>query len=145
MQDDINQNLRKIGPNFSATDEKQRQIVGMIKRFEVKTELRTRVNLDIPGLRKKKTPFSTTPNNKRMWEAWSSFERNGQINVGLSRNFVRLVFPVIPCFFFVYMMAPVIHGKVNDQAYMNYQWEGVYFKYGGDRTPMVDNTITRLA
>ena len=43
------------------------------------------------------------------------------------------------------MMSPVIHGKVNDQAYMNYQWEGVYFKYGGDRTPMVDNTITRLA
>ena len=76
----------------------------MIKRFEVKTEMRTRVNMEIPGLRKKKTPFSTTPNNKRLWETFSSFERNGMINVGLSRNFVRLIFPTVPLFFMVYMM-----------------------------------------
>ena len=145
MQDDIHQNLRQIGPNYSQTDEKQRQIVQMIKRFEVKTELRTRVNMEIPGLRKKKTPFSATPNNRRLWETFSSFERNGMINVGLSRNWVRLIFPTIPMFFAVYMMSPVIHGQINNEHYMNYQWEGVYFKYGGDRLPMVDQSITRLA
>ena len=145
MQDDLNQNLRKFGPNYSVTDEKQRQVVQMIKRYEVKTELRTRVNLDIPGLRKKKTPFAATPNNRRLWEAFSSFERNGQINVGLSRNFVRLIFPTIPVFFMVYMASPVIHGKINNDHYMNYQWRGVYFKYGSDRLPMVDQSITRLA
>ena len=91
----------------------------MIKRFEVKTELRTRVNLDIPGLRKKKTAFAATPNNRRLWDAFSAFERNGQINVGLSRNFVRIVFPTIPVFFFIYMCAPVIHGKINNDSYMN--------------------------
>ncbi len=117
----------------------------MIKRYEVKTELRTRVNLEIPGLRKKKTPFSTTPNNKRLWDAWSSFERNGMINQGLSRNFVRLVFPAVPIFFMVYMISPVIHGHINNQQYMNYQWQGVYYKYGADRLPMVDQSITRLA
>ena len=117
----------------------------MIKRYEVKTELRTRVNLDIPGLRKKKTPFAATPNNKRLWESLSSFERNGIINVGLSRNFVRFIFPTIPVFFFVYMASPVIHGQINNTAYMNYQWQGVYFKYGSDRLPMVDQSITRLA
>ena len=145
MQDDIHQNLRKYGPNYSQTDEKQRQLVSMIKRYEVKTELRTRVNLDIPGLRKKKTPFAATPNNKRLWESLSSFERNGIINVGLSRNFVRFIFPTIPVFFFVYMASPVIHGQINNTAYMNYQWQGVYFKYGSDRLPMVDQSITRLA
>jgi len=145
MQDDINQNLRKYGPNYSVVDEKQRQVVQMIKRFEVKTELRTRVNLDIPGLRKKKTPFAATPNNKRLWDAWGSFERNGMINQGLSRNFVRIVFPAVPVFLFVYMVSPVIHGVVNNQQYLNYQWQGVYFKYGGDRLPMVDQSITRLA
>ena len=145
MDDDISQNLRKIGPNYSQTDEKQRQVVQMIKRFEVKTELRTRVNLDIPGLRKKKTPFATTPNNKRLWDAFSSFERNGMINQGLSRNFVRLVFPTIPIFFFVYMMSPVIHGHINNMHYNNYQWQGVYYKYGADRMPMVDQSVTRIA
>lgn len=122
MDDDINQNLRQIGPNYSQTDEKQRQVVQMIKRFEVKTELRTRVNMEIPGLRKKKTPFAATPNNKRLWETFSTFERNGMINVGLSRNFVRLIFPTVPMFFFVYMMSPVIHGQINNEHYMNYQW-----------------------
>ena len=145
FQNDINQNLRKIGPNFSATDEKQRQVVQMIKRYEIKTEIRSRVNMEIPGLRKKKTPFSTTPNNKRLWESLSSFERNGILNVGLSRNFVRFIFPTIPAFFFVYMCSPVIHGHIGNQQYMNYQWKGVYFKFGSDRLPMVDQSITRIA
>ena len=145
MEDDLNQNLRQYGPNFSVTDEKQRQVVAMIKRFEVKPELRTRVNLEIPGLRKKKTAFAATPNNKYLWEKWSSFERNGMLNIGLSRNWVRLVFPAVPMFFFIYMWQPVLHGTVNNQHYMNYQWKGVYFKYGADRLPMVDTSITRIA
>ena len=145
MEDDLTQNLRQVGPNYSQTDEKQRQVVAMIKRYEIKPELRTRVNLEIPGLRKKKTPFAATPNNKALWEAFGSFERNGMINVGLSRNFVRLIFPTIPIFFFVYMASPVIHGHITNMHYMNYQWKGVYFKYGADRLPMVDQSITRLA
>ena len=60
--------------------DKQLQFVQMIKRFEVKPELRTRVNLDIPGLVKKKTPFAHTPNNKRLWDTFSSRERNGMVN-----------------------------------------------------------------
>ena len=43
------------------------------------------------------------------------------------------------------MMSPVIHGNINNMHYMNYQWTGVYFKYGADRLPMVDQSITRLA
>lgn len=145
MQDDIYQNLKKIGPNYSHTDEKQRQIVEMIKRFEVKTELRTRVNMDIPGLRKKKTPFAKTPNNKRIWEPLASFERNGMINIGLSRNWVRFMFPMVVPFLFVYIALPIIHGNINVKHYRNYQWTGVYHKYGADRMPMVDQSITRLA
>ena len=145
MQDDIHQNLRQIGPNYSQTDEKQRQVVQMIKRMEIKPEMRTRVNLDIPGLRKKKTPFSATPNNKRLWDAFSSFERNGMINVGLSRNIVRLLFPTVPVFFFIYMMQPIIHGTVNIQHYNNYSYKTVYHKFQQEKIPYTDNTITRIA
>ena len=39
MDDEINQNLKKIGPTYSTTGEKQAQIVSMIKRFEIKIKL----------------------------------------------------------------------------------------------------------
>lgn len=111
--DDINQNLRKVGPNHSVTHEKQAQVVQMIKRFEVKPELRTRVNLNIPGLRRKKNPFTKSPANKQLWESLGSFERNGMLNVGLSRNWVRFIFPMVPAFLLVYMAQPIIHGTVG--------------------------------
>ena len=120
FHDDINQNLRKIGPQYSAMQEKQLQFVQMVKRFEVKPELKTKINMDISGLRKKKTPFAMTPNNKRLWETLSSNERNGMLNLMLSRNWVRFVFPAVPAFFFIYMMQPVIHSTVNDQHYENF-------------------------
>ena len=145
MGDDIHQNLRKIGPQYSSGWEKQAQVVQMIKRFEIKPELKTRVNLEIPGLRKKKKPFTKTPANKRLWQSWSSFERNGMLNVGLSRNWVRIIFPAVPMFFFIYCFEPVIYGTIDIQHYANYQWEGIYYKCGSDRITQCDQSITRLA
>lgn len=84
----------------------------MIKRYEIKPELKCHINMNIPGLRKKKVAFSTKPNNKAWWQTWSSVERNGFLNVGLSRNWVRLAFPCVPMFFFFYMLQPVIHGTI---------------------------------
>merc|ERR1712183_175277 len=52
------------------------------------------------------------------------------INLMLSRNWVRFVFPGVPVFFFIYFMAPVIHGNVNNKHFQNYQFETVYYKYG---------------
>ena len=117
----------------------------MIKRYEVKPELRTRINLDIQGLRKKKVPFSHTPNNRRLWQTFSSNERNGMLNLFLSRNWSRFVFPLVPAFFFVYFCQPLTHGTINIKHYQNYQYETVYYKYGANRMPYVDNTITRIA
>ena len=120
MQDEINQNLKKIGPTYSTMAEKQAQVVQMIKRYEIKPELKCSVNMDIPGLRKKKTAFSVKPANKLWWQPFSSLERNGMINVGLSRNYPRFIFPMVPLFFFMYMMQPVIHGNVYIKHYNNY-------------------------
>ena len=141
----VNQNLKKIGPTYSNTAEKQNQIVQMIKRFEVEPQLKCDINMDIQGLRKKKVAFRAKPNNRRWMHSWGSFERNGMLNVGLSRNFVRLMFPTVPLFLFAYSLQPAIHGTVYNQAYNNFQWETVYHKYGANRITYVDNTITRLA
>ena len=117
----------------------------MIKRYEVQPQLKVRINQDIPGLRKKKTAFSPKPANSRWWAPFSSYERNGILNIGLSRNWVRLCFPIVPMFLFTYMWMPVIHGTIYINHFNNYQWEGVYYKYSGNRMVYVDNTITRLA
>ena len=67
------------------------------------------------------------------------------LNLMLSRNWVRGVFPLIPAFCFVYMFSPVIHGNVNIMHYQNYSFDTVYYKYASNRMPMVENTITRIA
>ena len=104
-----------------------------------------RINQDIPGLRKKKVAFMRKPNNRGYWKSFSSYERNGIKNLNLSRNWTRLVFPLIPMFFFVYFMQPIVHGVTYIQHYNNYQWESVYYKYGSTRMIYTDQTITRLA
>ena len=117
----------------------------MIKRYEIKPELKTNINMDIPGLRKKKTAFSCTPANRRFWQPFGSLERNGMVNVFPSRNWPRFVWPAVPMFFFIYMLQPVIHGHIYRMHYNNYQAESIYHKMGAIRIIYCDNTITRLA
>ena len=145
MQNDLYQNLPKIGPAFSHIDEKQGQVVNMIKRYDVAPQLKVKINQDIPGLRKKKRAFSVKPTNTRWWAPFTSYERNGYLNIGLSRNWTRIAFPVLPLIFIMYMWQPIVHGTIYNKHYNNYQWEGIYYKYTANKMPYVDNTITRLA
>ena len=145
FQDDINQGLKKIGHTYSTTDEKQQQMVQMIKRYEVKPQLECHINKDIQGLRKKRIPFGTKPSTFRWWSKFTSLERNGVLNVGLSRNFVRFMYPAVPMFFFFYICQPIIHGNIYNMHYNNYQWDAMYFKYSLNRPQYTDQTITRLA
>ena len=117
----------------------------MIKRYEVAPQLKVKINQDIPGLRKKPKAFGLKPTNTRWWASFTSYERNGILNIGLSRNWARIAYPILPLFFYMYMWEPLIHGTIYEQHYNNYQWEGVYYKYSSNRPVMVDNTITRLA
>ena len=103
MQSDIYQNLPKLGTGFSHVDEKQQVVVNMIKRYEVAPQLKVKINQDIPGLRKKKRAFSVKPSNTRWYAPFISYERNGHLNFGISRNWVRIAFPIMPLFFFMYM------------------------------------------
>ena len=77
MHDNYSQNLKKIGPTYSTTAEKQQQMVQMIKRGEVKLQMRCDVNPNIQGLRKKREVWMREPAHKRWWDPFSSMERNG--------------------------------------------------------------------
>ena len=145
FQDDINQGLTKIGAQYSSMDDKQQQMVQMIKRYEVKPQLECHINQNIQGLRKKAIPFGRKPSHHRLWNPWVAFERNGQINVGISRNYTRLMFPMVPMFLFFYVCQPIIHGNIYIKHYNNFQWDVLYFKMGKNRPCFTDQTITRLA
>ena len=67
LKDEIQQGLRKISAHHSSMDEKQQQMVQMIKRYEVKPQITCRINQDIQGLRKKRVPFGLKPNNRSLW------------------------------------------------------------------------------
>ena len=75
----------------------------MIKRYEVAPQLKVKINQDIPGLRKKPKAFGLKPTNTRWWASFTSYERNGILNIGLSRNWTRIAFPILPLFFYFYM------------------------------------------
>ena len=67
------------------------------------------------------------------------------LNLMLSRNWARFVYPMVPVFFFVYCMKPLIQGNIDVKHYQNYQHESVYYKYGANRPVNGENTITRIA
>ena len=107
--------------------------------------MRLHFNTNIQGLRKRKTPWGRNVANKRLWDPFSGVFRNGILNVGLSRNWARLVYPCVPMFLMIYLMQPVIYGTIDLKYNNNYQCEGIYHKFGAIRMPYVDQSVTRLA
>ena len=86
-------------------------MVNLIKSGDVKCEMKVNINMNIPGLRKKKVPFSKTPSSHRWIKPFHSYERNGVLNWSLARNWSRFAFPFLPLFWLMYMMQPMIHGN----------------------------------
>ena len=103
------------------------------------------INNNIPGLTKKRVAFTVKPANSKWWAPFSSLERNGMLNVGLSRNWARLMYPMVPMFMFFYTMQPVIHGHVYITQYNNFNTDALYFKFSRNRPMFTDQTITRIA
>ena len=95
-------------------------------------------NTDIQGLRKRKVVWGKNVANRRLWDPFSGVFRNGILNIGLSRNYVRLMYPMVPMFLMIYLMQPVIYGVIDLKYKNNYQWEGIYHKFGSTKLPYCD-------
>ena len=119
-QHDLKQNLQKIGPKFSHVDEKRAKVIQLVKSGEIQAQEQWNINKNIPGLRRKRVAFQPEPSSFRWWQALGSFERNGVVNIGLSRNFVRFMYPIVPAFFYIYIMQPVIHGHTYVHHFQNF-------------------------
>ena len=142
---ELKQNLPKLGPQHSSLHEKQMHIVDLVKKGELKLELWCDINMNIPGLRKRAAPGAQLITSKRWWRPFHSFERNGVLNWGIQRNWVRFSWPFLPLFWCFYTMHPLLHGVVYKQQYNNYQWEGGYLKTTLARPPPMEQSLVRIA
>jgi hypothetical protein len=121
------QNLPKIGPVFSTKDEKQRMIVEEIMNFRIKPELKLKINMNIPGLDKKKTPSPFNPDTRRIFSALSSKGREGWIYIWTMTNISRFFIPFLGVVFYYYCgHTPVLMKYWETQN--NREWETVYCK-----------------
>ena len=109
---ELSQNLPKIGPYHSSIHEKQMHIVELIKKGEVKLELRCDINQNIPGLRKKKHVGAMSAASQWWWKPFHSYERNGAMHWVTARNWARFVWPFIPLWFCFYIAIPMLHGNI---------------------------------
>ena len=143
---DINMGLKRIGPMYSSLDEKQKQITQMISRQEIRPTLNCSINQNIPGLRKKAVPFLTKPSTvARAWHPWATYERNGAINIGITRNYSRLVFPGVAIFLIYYVGGNINYGTIYVNWLNNFQHEAVYFKYTRNRHLNIDVSYGKVA
>ena len=142
---DLKQVIPKIAPHHSSVHEKQVEVVKLIKNFEIQPVMNCTINKNIPGLRKKSEPFIRKPSSHRWYRKFHSFERNGVLNWGLTANWTRLVFPTVFVFWCMYTFQPVLHGSVYINQYNNFQYEAVYAKMNWNTTPIMTQTITRIA
>ncbi|CAI2382814.1 unnamed protein product [Moneuplotes crassus] len=142
---DLKQNLPKIAPMHNTIHEKQKEIVKLVKNFEIEPVLHCNINKNIPGLRQKSSPFVRKPASHRWYRRWHSFERNGVMNWGLTMNWTRLVFPCVFIFYSFYMFEPTLHGSVYINEFNMYQYESVYAKMNWNKTPPMMQTINRVA
>ena len=142
---DLKQNLTRIAPMHSTIHEKQKEVVKLIKNFEIEPVMHCNVNKNIPGLRKKSEPFIRKPSSHRWYRSFHSFERNGVLNWGVSANWTRFVFPTLILFWCMYTFQPVLHGSVYINQFNNFQHEAVYAKMNWNKTPIMTQCITRIA
>lgn len=141
--EDIEQGLRKIGPRYSAIDDKRERVLRLLRNGQIKLEKPSPVKMNIQGLRLRGS--RPRPVTNRWFRPFFSYERNGILNWGVSMNYARFLFPIPPMFYLVYCLLPAMHGVTYEREYNNFQWEVIYPKMGIDNLPYSDSTITRIA
>ena len=120
-------NLPKIGPVYSTKDEKQRIIADEILNYRIRPELKLKINMNIPGLDKKKsiTPFN--PETRRIFGRLSSKGREGWIWIWIMPNVARFFAPTI-CVLFYFYAGHTLVGQRYWETQNNREWEGAYCK-----------------
>eukprot|EP00340_Litonotus_pictus_P008279 CAMPEP_0170518190 /NCGR_PEP_ID=MMETSP0209-20121228/3937_1 /TAXON_ID=665100 ORGANISM="Litonotus pictus, Strain P1" /NCGR_SAMPLE_ID=MMETSP0209 /ASSEMBLY_ACC=CAM_ASM_000301 /LENGTH=149 /DNA_ID=CAMNT_0010803655 /DNA_START=38 /DNA_END=487 /DNA_ORIENTATION=+ len=123
------QELDKVGPVFSPKNERQRAAAEDIRNLRVPTPAKeTMINLNIPGLEKKKFPGRKNPATLRLYAPLTNFGRTGMAFVTHHNNISRFGIPFFICLFYYYQAENYIRGTYYDKELNNCETESVYFK-----------------
>jgi len=71
------QKLAKIGPIYSSKDERQRLISEEILTAKIKPELKLKINMNIPGLNRKKEISPRNPETLRIVKKLGAYGKDG--------------------------------------------------------------------
>jgi len=121
------QNLPKIGPVYSTQDEKQRVIAQEILDFKIRPELKLKLNMNIPGLDKKKTITPFNPETRRVFSRLSSKGKEGWNYIWLYSNISKFFMPSLAVLFLYYAGETLVSARYYETE-NNLEWESVYCK-----------------
>lgn len=127
---DQSQNLKKIGPVYSAKDEKQRVIVEQIQDFKIRPKVVVNINKNIPGLDKKKVIGSRNPATFRFFHPFSHISKRGYNFIMTAPNAQRFMVPGFVFLFYYYVLAQYINGTYIKMELHNEELEYIYPKMG---------------
>ena len=122
------QNLAKIGPVFSTKDEKQRILADEILNLKFKPELKLKLNMNIPGLDRKKQISTRNPSTFRYFAPFSTRGKEGWVYIWTMPNIVRFWTPFISVLLLYYSGVSFTTQVYNNRDVNNYEWETTYVK-----------------
>jgi hypothetical protein len=135
------QNLTKIGPIYSTKDEKQRIIAEEILNLKIKPQLKLNINMNIPGLTKKKKLSAHNPTTTRWVGHLGGVGRTGWFYVNTMPNAIRLFGPFICCLFYYYAVMPIGFQVHQHRYHLNYEFETCYAKMQTMPQPYIEKTV----
>lgn len=122
------QNLKKIGPVYSTIDEKQRNITEEILNFKVRPELKVKLNMNIPGLERKKVMGVRNPGTYRYFTRLAMKGREGWIYIWTMPNITRFWTPFMCALLLYYAGQTLTFQVYYSKELNNMEWEGCYPK-----------------
>jgi|LauGreDrversion4_2_1035121.scaffolds.fasta_scaffold1239491_1 hypothetical protein len=122
------QNLPKIGPIYSSIDEKQRLISEEILEQRLRPELKLKINMNIPGLERKKAITAKNVETYRFTHRLSHYGKEGWKYIFTSPNSVKFFYPFCGLMFYYYSYSHHITQIYNANEALNYEYETAYLK-----------------
>lgn len=123
------QNLPQIGPIYSSKDEKQRLIAEEILAGRIKPELKLKINMNIPGLEKKRTITPRNVESYRLVGKLGGIGKDGWYYVMTHANAARFILPGMGFLFYYFVQSTPVTSAYQEKVLLNYEYLTVYPKF----------------
>ena len=134
------QKLPQIGPIFSSKDEKQRLIAEEILAGRIKPELKLKINMNIPGLERKKMITPRNVESYRLVGKLGGVGKDGWYYVMTHANAARFILPAMGFLFYYFVESTPIMQAYQEKELLNYEYMSIYPKFQIVANTYIDKT-----